>query len=945
MSGQPPSGTVTFMLTDLEGSTRMWEENPQAMKTAMVRHDELLEKAITSHRGFVFSRMGDGMATSFATAGDAIAAATAFKQALAEEDWRTGSPLKARIGLHTAEAVIIDDTGYANLPINRCARLMAAALGGQIVISGATESLVRDQLPDGAELVDLGEHRLRDLGNPMRIFQLNRAGRPEEFPPLRSLDSFPGNLPAQVSSFIGRQVDASRVAAALDASRVVTITGVGGVGKTRLASHVAADLLPRYPDGAWLVELAPVREPDRVVETVAAVFHVTNRSGPIVEDALIDVLAQKRLLLVLDNCEHLLATVAQLVARIERSCPGVVVLATSREGMAVEGEQLIALPPLQSGKPNADIDNLVQTDAVKLFVERARLVKADFALTDSNARAVVEVCQRLDGVPLAIELAAARVIALSPAELAKRLDRRFQVLAGGRRGAVERHATLRAAIDWSYELLTEAEQRLLARMSVFSGGCTLDAVEEICSGDPVARDDVLDFVTGLVARSLVIAEDSVLGTRYRLLETIRQYSEERLAGWGETDMLLIGHARFFADLSAMAAEHSYGPEQLRWIRQLNLDRDNIRFALAHAIDTGDAALAVQLVAHHPHQERSESPTGELFSLPASPVLGLPGATSQPGYPLVLLVAAYDAQSTGDWDVVHQLCRQALEAERNFTTSRHGGRIEMDTCNLQAQAALCAGAYEDANWSYRRAAELAVADGFPGLAAIFLSYTVDCGLLGGATDEEVMPTAEESVALARQSGMPGAIALSLASLALTLVERDPARARALLRECVELSSTPGEEISTGLLLACLVAGRLQEWGLTLALTGRTLALWRWSISLMQFGPCLALCARSFAEVRPEVACVLRAAAYSAFRRISPSPGSTQEPQGTPVDSRTNHFLAALRETGDLVATSLSDARRRELRAEGAAMSTSEAITFVVANIDPKLLRGPIPVAQV
>jgi class 3 adenylate cyclase len=431
-----PSGTVTFLLTDLEGSTRMWEENPQAMRAAMVRHDELLEKAIASHRGFVFSRMGDGMATSFATAGDAIAAAMAFKQALAEEDWRTASPLRARIGLHTAEAVIVDDTGYANLAINRCARLMAAALGGQIVISGATESLVRDQPPEGAELVDLGEHRLRDLGNPMRVFQLNRAERPEEFPPLRSLDSFPGNLPAQVSSFIGRQADASRVAAALDASRVVTITGVGGVGKTRLASHVAADLLPRYPDGAWLVELAPVREPDRVVETVVAVFHVTNRSGPIVEDALIDVLAQKRLLLVLDNCEHLLATVAQLVARIERSCPGVVVLATSREGMAVEGEQLIALPPLQSGKPNADIDNLVQTDAVKLFVERARLVKADFALTDSNARAVVEVCQRLEGVPLAIELAAARVIALSPAELAKRLDRRFQVLAGGRRGAV-----------------------------------------------------------------------------------------------------------------------------------------------------------------------------------------------------------------------------------------------------------------------------------------------------------------------------------------------------------------------------------------------------------------------------------------------------------------------------------------------------------------------------
>jgi len=721
---------------------------------------------------------------------------------------------------------------------------------------------------------------------------------------------------------------------------VVTITGVGGVGKTRLVIQVAADLLPRYPDGAWLVELAPLREPDRVVEAVAAVFHVTNRNGPTVEDALIDALAQKRLLLVLDNCEHLLATVARLVARIERSCPGVVVLATSREGMAVEGEQLIALPPLEVGEPFNDIERLVETEAVRLFVERARLVKADFALADSNARAVVEVCQRLDGVPLAIELAAARVIALSPAELAKRLDRRFQVLAGGLRGAVERHATLRAAIDWSYELLSSAEQRLLARMAVFSGGCTLEAIEEICCGDPVDRDDMLDLVTGLVARSLVIAEDSVLGTRYRLLETIRQFSEERLTSWGETDTLVIGHARYYANLSSLAAEHSYGPEQLRWIRQLNLERDNIRSALANAIDRGDAAVAIQLVAHHPHQERSESPTGELVSLPASPVLGLPGATREPGYPLVLLVAAYDAQSTGDWDVVHELCRQALEAERNLAASRHGHRIKMDTCNLQAQAALCAGAYEDATAAYTRAAELAVVDGYPGLAAIFLSYTVDCALLGGASNEDMVTSAEESVALARQSGMPGAIALSLVSLALTLVEGDPARARTLLRECIELSSTPGEEISTGLLLACLVAGRLHEWGLTLALTGRALLLWRWSISLMQFAPCLALCARSLAENRPQVAGVLRGAAYNAFRRMGSSRESMRGSAGEPGDPNTNFFLAALHETGDIVTAALGADDRSELRAVGAAMRTDEALTYALDNIDPKLLHGPI-----
>ena len=513
MAGNAPSGTVTFLLTDLEGSTRMWEREPEAMKAAMARHDEILEKAIAAKQGFVFSRMGDGMAAAFATAREAVAAAVAIKQALAQENWRTTSSLKARVGLHTAEAVIVDDSGYANLPINRCRRLMAAAHGGQSVISGATESLVRDQLPNGVGLIDLGEHRLRDLGRPMQVFQLTWTDQPEDFAPLRSLDAFPGNLPAQVTSFIGRRADVAAVTAALSESRVVTITGVGGVGKTRLALQVAADVLPRYRDGAWLVELAPLRDPEGLASVVAAAFHVSS-VGPSLEDALIEMLTHKNLLMVLDNCEHLLGSVARLVTGIERECPGVVVLATSREGMAVGGEQLIALPPLAAGDPGESVDQLVHTNAVwSLFVERARHIKKDFALTDHNAPAVVEICQRLDGVPLAIELAAARVIALSPSELVARLDRRFQLLAGGRRGGVERHATLRAAIDWSYELLDDAEQRLLARMAVFSGGCTLEAVEEVCSGEPVQREAVVDLVTGLVARSLGVPRARRCATR------------------------------------------------------------------------------------------------------------------------------------------------------------------------------------------------------------------------------------------------------------------------------------------------------------------------------------------------------------------------------------------------------------------------------------------------
>ena len=408
MAGNPPSGTVTFLLTDLEGSTRMWEQDPEAMKAAMVRHDEILEKTFAETRGFVFSRMGDGMAAAFATARDAITAAAAIQQALASEPWRTVRPLRARIGLHTDEAVIVDDTGYASLPINRCARLMTAAHGGQTVVSGATEMLMRGQRPDGMELVDLGEHRLRDLGQPTRIFELVGDGAREKFPPLRTLDSFPGNLPAQVSSFIGRKEDVARVARALDTSRVVTVTGVGGVGKTRLALQVAADVLPHYRDGAWLVELASVRDVAGVVGAVAEMFRFTGRSGQSLEDSLLEMLAQKQTLLVVDNCEHVLGSVARLVSAIERKCPGIVVLATSREGLAIDGEQILALPPLEAGRPGEDIERLIHADAISLFVERARQVKADFALNDNNSRAVVDICQRLDGVPLAIELAAAR---------------------------------------------------------------------------------------------------------------------------------------------------------------------------------------------------------------------------------------------------------------------------------------------------------------------------------------------------------------------------------------------------------------------------------------------------------------------------------------------------------------------------------------------------------
>ncbi|MFI5505972.1 adenylate/guanylate cyclase domain-containing protein [Mycobacterium sp. NPDC051804] len=925
---------MTFLLTDLEGSTRLWEQNPDAMRAAMVRHDELLEKSIAAHDGYVFARMGDGMAAAFATAGDAVKAAISFQRALADETWGPASPLRARIGLHTDEGIVVNDNNYVSQPVNRAARLMAAAHGGQIVLSGATEALVREELPQGRWLTDLGEHRLRDLGRPLRVYQLSSADLSEEFPPLRSLDAFPGNLPPQVSSFVGRQAEARRVASALEASRVVTLTGVGGVGKTRMAIQVAAELLPRFREGAWLVELAPIRDPEGVIEAVAAAFRLSRRPGQSLEESLLEMLANKQLLLVLDNCEHLISPAAKFVTRIERECPGIVVLATSREGLAVDGEQLIALPPLETGMPSDDLERLMATDAVSLFVDRARHVKADFALTHDNARAVVEVCQRLDGVPLAIELAAARVIALGPAELARRLDRRFQVLAGGRRGAVERHATLRAAIDWSYELLTPAEQWLLIRMAVFSGGCTLEAIEEVCSGDSVDREVILDLVTGLVTRSLVVAEDSAAGTRFRLLETIRQYGEEKLAKSGEIGALLIAHAGFYADLSARASQYYYGPDQLAWATRINFERDNTRAALATAVDTANAAMAVRMLANHPHHH-GYGGTGEVFEIPAwGTVIDMPGARDEPGYPHVLMAAAWQAYLRGDYDQADGLRRQAVEIDTPHTNITGRPRVEVDGHNLTAMASLAAGDYAAAVVAYQRGAELAAADGFPGLAAINIAIGVNTALLGGGDVENSAEAAEKAVKLARGSGMHAAIVISLNTLAMALVDDDPRRSRALLNESNDRSTTPAESSPTGVLTACLAAARLADWDLTLALAARSMQLERWVMAPLQVAPCLALCARALAERRPEAAGVLQGAAYSAFRRAAADAGSRQREAAAPVGPNANFVLSALHDVGDIVATSLGAERARELRGTGNTMSMDEAITFALNHIDPR-----------
>ena len=590
MAQELPTGTVTFLFTDLEGSTRLWEEHPEAMRAALARHDEILRDAVSKRDGVVVKTTGDGLHAAFGTAPDAVAAALDAQRALVAEEWVLPEPLSVRMGLHTGIAELREGDYYGT-SVNRAARVAAAAHGGQIVASAATADLVRDELSTDVRLHDLGEHRLRDLGRPERIAQITHPELESEFPPLRSLDAYPGNLPVQRSAFVGRERDLAEVRAALDDAPVVTLTGVGGVGKTRLALQVAADAVGRFADGAWFVDLGPVLDAGFVAAAISTALLLPERRHESLEESIVAALRDKILLVVLDNCEHLVEAVATLVDRLVESCPGVRVLATSREALDVEGEETYEvrpLPPPESDPAAVSTGALLDNDAVRLFGERARVAKRGFALTPHNVTVVADLCRRLDGIPLAIELAAARLKVMSPAEILGRLDERFQLLTGGRRTVLERHQTLRGAVDWSYALLEPSEQRLFARLSVFAGGFTLDAAEAISRSpdDPDADEthDVLSLLASLVAKSMVVTDDTEAGTRYRLLETLREYAAERLAELDEVAGSSAAHAAYFLALAEDASQGLTGPDDARWIAVLSIEEDNFRSALAWTRD-------------------------------------------------------------------------------------------------------------------------------------------------------------------------------------------------------------------------------------------------------------------------------------------------------------------------------------------------------------------------
>ena len=586
----------TFLLTDIAGSTRLWEEHGDAMGAALAIHDELLRSAITTNGGVVVKTMGDGMLAVFDSAISAVESALHAQRALRDTAWGPTGPLRVRMAVHsgTAESREGDFFGQA---LNRDARILAIGHGGQILLSAVAAALTRERLPRDVELIDLGSHRLRDLDRPEQVFQVAVADLPREFLALRSLSTRRSNLPVPLTSFVGRGRELAEVDRLLDQARLVTLIGTGGTGKTRLMIEVGGRVAGRFDDGVWIAELAPLRDPGEIGPEIARALGVSELPGRPALELVTEFVASKELLLVLDNAEHLIDGVARIAERLLAAAPGLKIMATSREALAVPGEAVVQVASLscplaidrRTGADQPPSNELVEasaTEAVALFTERARAVLPSFALTGTNVSAVAEICRRLDGIPLAIELAAGRVAAMSPEEIAVGLGDRFRLLTGGRRTAVPRQQTLHALIDWSWDLLTDDDRRLLRRLSIFVGGWTVLAVARV-AGEPAADDGVLDAIDGLtrlVDRSLVIV-DRGTSTRYRMLETIRQYAREQLIKSGEAPELAARHLQFFAAMADTAAPELRGPSMVDWLDRLDAEIENLGAALEWGLES------------------------------------------------------------------------------------------------------------------------------------------------------------------------------------------------------------------------------------------------------------------------------------------------------------------------------------------------------------------------
>ncbi len=701
-----PTGTVTFLFTDIEGSTRLWEQFPAEMSAAVARHDALLRELIDRHNGQVFKTVGDAFCSAFSSADEALAAALDSQLRLHDEfPTEAVCPIRVRIALHTGSAEERNDD-YFGPAVNRVARVLSAGFGGQILLSGAAGDAISAR-PDDTSLRDLGLHQLKDLLEPERIFQLCHPTLPNEFPELKTLQKGKHNLPCQVTSFIGRDQEMADVKRLLSTTRLLTLTGSGGTGKTRLSLQAAAEVAEEYPDGVWLVELGALDDPNLIAQATAAVLQVREESGGTLERALSEELRKKRLLLILDNCEHLVEASARLAESVIRSCPDVRILASSREPLMIVGEAAYRVPSLNlpEYRPGRGTAELNASGAIQLFRDRASAMLSSFEITPENAEPVVAICRRLDGIPLAIELAAARIRSMPVQQIAERLDDRFSLLTRGSRTALPRQQTLRGLIDWSWDLLAMDEQTLWSRLSVFNGGWTLEAAEAVCTPklenqkSKIENQAVLDLLCQLVDKSLVFMEERNGAARYHMLETVRQYGLERLREAGQEDAVRAAHFDWSLALAKQAEPHFSGPDMKEWLDRTELEHDNMRSALTHA-PTQDGRLELAAALHRFWFVRGYLTEGRMWL-----ERGLSGATDADLRLRAkgLNAAGILAWQKGELDEAQErfaeclsLCEERGDADRVAACLNNLGLIAKDRGDLET----CRARYERAAEIYR-----------------------------------------------------------------------------------------------------------------------------------------------------------------------------------------------------------------------------------------------------
>jgi predicted ATPase/class 3 adenylate cyclase/Tfp pilus assembly protein PilF len=901
-----PTGTVSLLFTDIEGSTTLLRRLGDGYGDVLARQRAVLRRAIDERDGREVDTQGDAVFAVFPTARDAVAAAARAQQDLAAEVWPDGVAVRVRMGVHTGEPATTDE-GYVGMDVHIGARVAAAAHGGQILISEVTRNLLSENPPPGCTVRDLGEHRLKDISAALRLYQVDVNGLPADFPPPRTLTVRMSNLPALLAPLIGRDRELAEVTALLreEAARLVTLTGPGGTGKTRLSLAVASALLNDCRDGVCFVPLDAVTDAALVPTTIAQALNVRDGGGLPIEERLRDELRDREILLVLDNFEQVVSA-APTVAGLLAACPRLTAVVTSRELLHLSQEREYHLGPL----PTAD--------AVSLFEQRARAARPGFAVTPANEAAVVDICRRLDGLPLALELAAARIKLLSPDAVNTRLQRRLHLLVGGARDRPSRQQTLRAAIDWSHDLLAPAEQRLFARLAVFAGGCTLESAEAVCDPDGDLGIDVLKGVTSLVDKSLMLAEEGEDSPRVGMLQTIHEYAAERLQVSGEGEVVAARHAEHVLALAEEAEPELWGADQEHWFRRLDLEHDNMRRALGWAVAEPDPELATRLVAALGAYWEGRGQVAEAYRWFEAALGAGPASASSRGRALLAL-SRFALMIEDDAARARPLLEEALTL---LTEAGDTRRVVVALSHL-ALTLRPLGDDQGADAMFVRSVELARREGDDWALALALNNQGSDLIDRGVDPDRARSLSEEALTLRRRLGERRGLSVTLASLgSLALTQGDPEEAIRRYEESLELARRIGHVPQTAGALAALVLAAAYRGDIegAAALLPQALEL-----------------ARELREPDVTGMCLTGAAALAVAGgdlmeagRLCGAAERLHEAMGwTPAETRllANRLLAAARER--------SGAEGLELGlTEGRHMSVDEAVAVALAVADPE-----------